>query len=140
RPEPADSLEQTWIGEGTPLGASKASLAAYRNRLERTPAEGDIEITVVCNDAAMDDERVVEASYGERADLPFDVTVAVALPPDESADVLATRPDFLYYIGGVDDEGFACADGRPDARQLDSAGGGAFQPNACQSYRQGMAL
>ncbi|GAA0467630.1 hypothetical protein MUK72_05800 [Halococcus dombrowskii] len=140
RPEPVDSLEQTWIGEGTPLGASKASLAAYRNRLERTPAEGDIEITVVCNDAAMDDERVVEASYGERADLPFDVTVAHDLTTDELADVLAARTDFLHYIGHVDDEGFACADGRLDARQLDSVGVDAFLLNACQSYRQGMAL
>ncbi|WP_256684541.1 hypothetical protein [Halococcus qingdaonensis] len=140
RPEPADSLEQTWIGEGTPLGASKASLAAYHNRLERTPAEGDIEITVVCNDAAMADERAVEASYGERADLPFDVTVAHDLTTDELADVLAARTDFLHYIGHVDDEGFACADGRLDARQLDSVGVDAFLLNACQSYRQGMAL
>jgi hypothetical protein len=140
RPEPADSLEQTWIGKGTPLGASKASLAAYRNRLERTPAEGDIEITVVCNDAAMDDERAVEASYGERADLPFDVTVAHDLTTDELADELSTRTDFLHYIGHVDDEGFACADGRLDARQLDSVGVDAFLLNACQSYRQGMVL
>ncbi|WP_256686396.1 hypothetical protein [Halococcus qingdaonensis] len=140
KPLRSDSLEQTWIGEGTPLGASKASLAAYRNRLERTPAEGDIEITVVCNDAAMDDERVVEASYGERADLPFDVTVAHDLTTDELADVLAARTDFLHYIGHVDDEGFACADGRLDARQLDSVGVDAFLLNACQSYRQGMAL
>jgi hypothetical protein len=140
RPEPADSLEQTWIGEGTPLGASKASLTAYRNRLERTPAEGDIEITVVCNDAAMDDERAVEASYGERADLPFDVTVAHDLTTDELADELAARTDFLHYIGHVDSEGFACTDGRLDARQLDSVGVDAFLLNACQSYRQGMAL
>ena len=140
RPEPADSLEQTWIGEGTPLGASKASLAAYRNRLERTPAEGDIEITVVCNDAAMDDERAVEASYGERADLPFDVTVAHDLTTDELADVLGARTDFLHYIGHVDGDGFACADGRLDARELDSVGVDAFLLNACQSYRQGMAL
>ncbi|EMA39335.1 hypothetical protein C448_14789 [Halococcus morrhuae DSM 1307] len=140
RPEPAESLEQTWIGEGTPLGASKASLAAYRNRLERTPAEGDIEITVVCNDAAMDDERAVGASYGERADLPFDVTVAHDLTTNELADVLATRTDFLHYIGHVDSEGFACADGRLDARRLDSVGVDAFLLNACQSYQQGIAL
>jgi hypothetical protein len=140
KPEPADSLEQTWIGEGTPLGASKASLAAYRNRLERTPAEGDIEITVVCNDAAMDDERAVEASYGDRADLPFDVTVEHELTTAEFADVLGARTDFLHYIGHVDSDGFACADGRLDARKLDSVGVDAFLLNACQSYRQGMAL
>lgn len=140
KPLRSESLEQTWIGEGTPLGASKASLAAYRNRLERTPAEGDIEITVVCNDAAMDDERAVEASYGERADLPFDVTVAHDLTTDELADVLAARTDFLHYIGHVDGDGFACADGRLDARELDSVGVDAFLLNACQSYRQGMAL
>uniref|UniRef100_UPI003EBDC63A hypothetical protein n=1 Tax=Halococcus sp. AFM35 TaxID=3421653 RepID=UPI003EBDC63A len=140
RPEPADSLEQTWVGAGTPLGASKASLSAYHNRLERAPAEGDIEITVVCNDRAMDDERAVEEMYGERADLPFDITVERDLTTAEFADVLGERTDFLHYIGHVDSEGFACADGRLDARQLDSVGVDAFLLNACQSYRQGMAL
>jgi hypothetical protein len=140
RPESDGSLEQTWIGTGTPLGASKASLTAYRNRLERTPAEGDIAITVVCNDAAMDDERAVEASYGDRADLPFDVTVARDLTTAEFADVLSGQMDFLHYIGHVDSRGFACADGRLDARELDSVGVDAFLLNACQSYRQGMAL
>jgi hypothetical protein len=140
RPEPADSLEQTWIGAGTPLGASKASLAAYHNRLERTPAEGDIEITVVCNDEAMDDERAVEASYGDRENLPFEVTVTRNLTTAEFADVLSERTDFLHYIGHVDSEGFACADGRLDARELDAVGVDAFLLNACQSYRQGMAL
>ena len=140
RAEPSDSLEQTWVGEGTPLGASKASLAAYRNRLERTPVVGDIAITVVCNDSEMDDERAVEASYGERADLPFEVSVERDLTTAEFADVLSHRTDFLHYIGHVDSEGFACADGRLDARELDSVGMDAFLLNACQSYRQGMAL
>jgi hypothetical protein len=140
KPPRSDSLEQTWIGPGTPLGASKASLAAYRNRLERTPAEGDIAITVVCNDAAMNDERAVEASYGDRADLPFDVTVEHGLTTDELADVISQRTDFLHYIGHVDSDGFACADGRLDARELDAVGVDAFLLNTCQSYRQGMAL
>uniref|UniRef100_UPI003EC02172 hypothetical protein n=1 Tax=Halococcus sp. AFM35 TaxID=3421653 RepID=UPI003EC02172 len=139
-PPRADSLEQTWIGAGTPLGASKASLSAYHNRLERTPAEGDIEITVVCNDRAMDDERAVEEMYGERADLPFDITVERDLTTTALEGAFSTRTDFLHYIGHVDSAGFACADGRLDARELDAVGVDAFLLNACQSYRQGMAL
>jgi len=140
-PETTDSLEAAWVGEGLPLGASKVSVEAYRNRLDRTPAEGDIDITVVCNDAGMDEERdLIEDAYGDRDELPFDVSLHRDLTTAELEELLSTRTDFLHYIGHVDEGGFECADGELDANTLDSVGVDAFLLNACQSYRQGMAL
>jgi hypothetical protein len=140
-PEATDSLEAAWVGEGLPLGASKVSVEAYRNRLDRTPADGDIAITVVCNDADMDQERdLIEDAYGDRDELPFDVSLHRDLTTAELEDLLSTRTDFLHYIGHVDEDGFECADGELDANTIDSVGVDAFLLNACQSYRQGMAL
>lgn len=141
QPETTDSLEQVWVGDETPLGASKATPTAFRNRLQRSPTQGDITITVVCNEEEMDEERdAIDSVYGSRNDLPFDVRVHRELTTDELAVALTTQTDFLHYIGHVDPDGFRCADGMFDARTLDSVGMDAFFLNACQSYEQGMAL
>lgn len=141
RPPPTDALETTWVGEGIPLGASKAMRAAYHNRLERPSNEGDIDIVVVCNDTEMDEERdIVRDVYGSREELPFDITAHRNLTTTELREVLAARTEFLHYIGHVDDEGFDCADGKLDATTLDSVNVDSFLLNACWSVDQGMAL
>ncbi|MFC7046461.1 hypothetical protein ACFQH6_14545 [Halobacteriaceae archaeon GCM10025711] len=141
QPDTTDSLEQVWIGDGTPIGASKALPDAYRHRLDRAPADGDIDITVVCNDAEMMEERdIVDRVYGSRKNLPFDVTIHRGLTKDELRDVLTAQNDFFHYIGHVDENGFECTDGTFDARTLDEVGVDAFFLNACSSYEQGLAL
>ncbi|WP_251343142.1 hypothetical protein [Haloplanus halophilus] len=141
QPETADSLEQSWVGEGAPIGASKATTAAFYNRLDRTPADGDIGITVVCNDSRMADERdVVDEVYGSREELPFDVSVHHDLTRQDLREVLSAESDLLHYIGHIDAAGFECADGKLDATTLERAGLDAFLLNACQSYEQGSAL
>jgi hypothetical protein len=141
KPEQTDSLEQAWVGDGTPVGASKASLQAYRNRLYRDPVEGDIGITVVCNDPRMAAEReAVDSVYGSRQELPFDVRTHYELTVDELHEVFTTETDFLHYIGHIDESGFQCADGTLDAREFDSVATDTFLLNACQSYEQGNHL
>jgi hypothetical protein len=141
QPETADSLEQSWVGEGAPIGASKATSRAFYNRLDRTPVDGDIGITVVCNDARMTDERdVVDEMYGSRSELPFDVRTHHDLTRADLRAVLSAEADLLHYIGHIDAEGFECADGKLDATTLVDAGMDAFLLNACQSYEQGSAL
>jgi hypothetical protein len=140
-PAETDSLESAWAGEGVPAGASKPTVSAFRNRLEREPAEGDVGIALVCNDAAMDDERdAVESVYGAREELPLSVNVHRNLTTDELREVLAGSQDFLHYIGHIDERGFECADGVLDAHSLTEVGVDAFLLNACQSYDQGTAL
>jgi hypothetical protein len=141
QPDPADSLEQVWAGDGCPVGASKAVAAGYRNRIARTPKTDDIDITVVCNDAEMTTELdSTDDIYGSRDAPSVTVTDRRALSTDELADVLRTDIDFLHYIGHIDADGFECRDGRLDVRTLDRVGVDAFLLNACRSYRQGLAM
>ncbi|MFB6137253.1 MAG: hypothetical protein ABEJ42_02785, partial [Halobacteriaceae archaeon] len=140
-PGERDSLELAWVAEGAPIGGSKPTVTAYRNGLEREPATGAIDITVVCNDPRMSEEEdTVSAVYGARDALPFDVEVHRQLTAEELRDVLAEPTDFLHYIGHIDGDGFECADGRLDAGSIDEVGVDAFLLNACQSYDQGMSL
>ncbi|MCL9815720.1 hypothetical protein [Natronocalculus amylovorans] len=141
QPETTDSLEQAWIGEETPIGASKPTLAAYQNRLDRAVMDGDISITVVCNDPQMVQEHaIVDAVYGSRADLPFEISLYQNLTCDGLRDVLVEDSDFLHYIGHIETDGFRCTDGLFDVRSLSTTGIDSFFLNACQSYDQGMAL
>ncbi|WP_129115819.1 hypothetical protein [Halegenticoccus tardaugens] len=141
QPAEANSIEQAWAGDDAPIGASKASVRAFRNRLGREASDGDIDITVVCNDPAMDEEGDLAAQvYGTRDDLPFDVRIHRNLSTEALRAVVETDGDFLHYIGHIDDAGFECADGRLDARGIDAVGVDAFFLNACSSYEQGMAL
>jgi len=140
-PTSADALEQAWVGDGAQYGSSKPTVQAYRNRLERTPVEDDIELTVVCNDPRMADERdLVETIYGSRSSLPFDVSVKRRLSVAQLRDVLGESVEFCHYIGHIDAGGFECTDGRLDASDLDTVGVDAFLLNACRSYEQGLEL
>ena len=141
QPERTESLEQAWVGDGTPLGASKVTAQAYRNRLDREPTEGAIEIAVICNDPEMDEERAdVDRVYGSRSELPFEVSVHHDLTTEGLAEILTSGTDFLHYIGHIEAGGFECRDGTLDASELESVGIGAFFLNGCASYEQGMAL
>lgn len=140
-PEATDSLEQAWIGEDIPVGASKLSLQAFQNRLDREPVDGDISITIVLNDSRMAEERdLVDRAYGDRENLPFDVSVFRDLTTAELREVLARESDFVHYIGHTEQDGFRCADGKLDAATLGSTGIDSFLLNACNSYEQGLHL
>ncbi len=140
-PTSTESLEQAWVGSETPMGASKATPQAYRNRLARERSSGAVSIAVVCNDPEMNEERdLIDDVYGEREELPFEVTPHRDLTREELRAVLETDVDFLHYIGHIEPDGFECADGRLDATTLEEVGVDAFLLNGCRSYDQGMAL
>lgn len=139
--ESTDTLGQAWIGEGVPIGASKLTTAAFENRFDREQTEGDIAITIVQNDARMDEERdMVDDVYGNREELPFEVDVRRDLTVAQLRETLQERTDFLHYIGHTDEEGLECADGKLDAETLEENGVGAFLLNSCNSYGQGLEL
>ncbi|MFB6138500.1 MAG: hypothetical protein ABEJ42_09240 [Halobacteriaceae archaeon] len=136
------SVEQERTDRRESVSTNEATLSAFYNRLDREPQTGPIDVTVICNDASMDAERrdVVEEVYGTREDLPLRVSLERSLTTADLRETLAESRDFLHYIGHIDGEGFACTDGRLDARTLDEVGVDAFLLNACRSYRQGRAL
>lgn len=139
-PGETDSYEVIWAADGMPVGATKASVAGYRNGLRHSPSE-EIGVTVVVNDAEMAEEGEVASDiYGDDAEFPLDVRVYQNLSTDALRTVLETDRDFLHYVGHIEADGFECADGRLDARELETVGVDAFFLNACASYEQGMAL
>ncbi len=141
-PEPTETAEHAWVGDGFPLGASKATPNSYRRRLTRDVSERtSIEITVVCNDDEMRDEDVVADLYGARDLLDFDVKVHYDLTRDQLVQVLSTPTNLLHYIGHVDERGMQCADGFLDVTSLDTdVAIESFLLNACRSFEQGQAL
>ncbi len=142
RPEPADTVEHAWVGEGVPLGANKATLDAYHRRLEAgTVEQSRISVLVVCNDEQMREEGNVADLYGLRDIVQFDIEVRYDLTREEMREVLGSGVDFLHYVGHVDERGMQCVDGHLDLREESvEVGVDAFLLNACQSYEQGEAL
>ena len=142
-PSETDSIEQAWVGDEIPVGASKAMIEAYRNRVTREAREGDINVVLVCNDEEMNNELdSVEGTYGSREEVPFDVTTyrKQDITRDRLALILESDIDFLHYIGHIDETGFQCRDGPLDAASVSSVGVDSFFLNACSSYDQGVEL
>jgi hypothetical protein len=141
QPDAEGTVEHAWIGDRIPIGASKLTQAAFENRLERDATDGDITITIVVNDPRMEAEGdVVDEAYGDRDELPFDVSVHRETTVDELREVLTQREGYLHYIGHTEHDGFECADGKLDAATLEETSVDAFLLNACNSYHQGLNL
>jgi len=141
RPADADSIEQTYVGEGVPVGASKMTEDSFRRRLTYEPTtDPQIRVAVVCNDERMADENVVSEIYGTRDWIQFDISFDEELTTGEMRTLLGSDVDFLHYIGHVDEEGIRCPDGYLDTQELDDVGVSAFLLNACDSYDQGYGL
>ncbi|RAW44638.1 caspase family protein [Halorubrum sp. 48-1-W] len=142
RPEPVETVEHAWVGDGVPLDANKATLDAYRRRLETdTVEQSRISVLVVCNDEQMREEGKVSELYGLRDMVQFDIEVRHDLTRAEMREVLASDVDFLHYVGHVDDRGMQCTDAYLDLTREDlRVSVSAFLLNACQSYEQGEAL
>lgn len=136
----ADTLEQAWVGEGTPVHGAKLHQAAFAHPAS-DPANGVIEIIVVCNDEQMREEwDAVSEIYGNRDDLRVDVTCEFDVPVDEFRDILAEDTDVVHYIGHIDGRGFDCPDGILDATTLTEVGATTVLLNGCRSYDQGIAV
>ncbi|WP_254544524.1 CHAT domain-containing protein [Halomarina pelagica] len=138
-PPPADSIEQAWIGDGYPVGASKPTAETCRRQLGGA-TDSPVRVVVVANDPEMVEERSVTDLYGLREHIAMDVVVHERTTVDELRELLARDEEFLHYVGHVDERGMQCLDGHLDARALDSVGVRAFILNACRSYEQGTAL
>jgi len=141
RPQPSDSIEQAYVGDGLPVGASKMTVDSYYRRLHFEPTtDTQTRVAVVCNDEEMTDENVVSDIYGTRDWIEFDISFEEQLTTTEMCDVLQSDVDFLHYIGHVDDDGIRCTDGYLDTRHLSDVNVSAFLLNACGSYEQGRGL
>ena len=138
-----EAVEHAWFGDGIPQQASKATLEAYRNQLEHREPVESIELLLVCNDARMIDEHdLLDGSYGNRSDLPFEIDSKFGVDADQLATLLTDGGyDFFHFIGHATENGLRCPDDEElDVRTLESVDVGVFFLNACRSYEQGLAL
>lgn len=137
-----DARHRVWVGDGVPINASKFVTAGYEHQVRRTPADRQrLRVTVVCNDTSMVSEAAAaETRYQPYTDQSIDVNVHERVSTAALAKLLRTDTDFLHFIGHATEDGLQCPDGRLDVRSLASVGFDQFLLNACQSYRQGIAL
>jgi hypothetical protein len=139
--DPAESLTQTYIGDGFPIGANKASRVSYeRQLLLRSAARDHIRVTVVCNDGEMTEEIGVGDHYGTRDLFEFDVGIEQNLTRSELRAVFESDADLVHYIGHVDSRGLQCADGYLDVDSITDVNVSTFILNGCRSFRQGERL
>ncbi|WP_226377469.1 hypothetical protein [Haloterrigena turkmenica] len=135
------TIKQDWDCLGTTSITGITPLSAFYNSIEQTPREDPIEIIVICNDSEMREElKAVNDIYGNRAELPFDVSIYYNTTVEQLRSVLSKEIDFFHFIGHIDDEGFQCTDGKLEITAVDETGVDAFFLNACQSHDQGLQL
>lgn len=137
----ADSVEQAWVGDGIPIGATKVVTGAFQNPNGHEEQDNDLRIAVVCNDEEMLTEgSAVAEVYGTREEVPFTVEIHRNLSTEELRKVLTGANDFLHYVGHIEEAGFECEDGYLDAANIEETCVDSFVLNACRSYWQGLAL
>ena len=135
-----DTAEVAWAGDETPERGSKLLVEAFE-RKRPEPKDVTIDVTVVCNDEEMREERdAVTERYGVHEMIPFDVKRHENVTAAELRDLFVDETDLLHYIGHIDGDGFECSDGRFDATTLDETGAKTVLLNACRSYDQGTEL
>nr|WP_256490513.1 hypothetical protein [Haladaptatus sp. AB643] len=139
-PDPVETIEQAWVGDGFPLGANKLTVQSLKRRFDYSaPTKSNISIRVVCNDTNMSGE-IVDDLYDFRKLVEYDVTIDYDCTVSELREIFETPTDLFHYIGHVDEGGFLCVDGHLDVQNLDNVAINAFFLNACSSYEQGMSL
>jgi hypothetical protein len=137
----SSSIEHTWIGREMPIGASKAILDSFKNRLNQTPTDGNIDIMIVVNDKKMSEEgTIVDDVYSSRNQIDLTTKLRHQLTTEELRAVLNQEYDFLHYIGHIDKAGFTCSDGQLDAADITKMNTSTFFLNACTSYQQAVEL
>lgn len=135
-----DALEQTWVGDGTPIRGTKLIREAFAHE-NPEPSDGSIDITVVCNDEQMREELdSVGEIYGSRDDLPVNVSSKFAVSTGELRDLLAEDHDVFHFIGHIDGTGFQCPDGILDAGTVEETNATTILLNGCRSHDQGVEL
>lgn len=134
-------IQQNWNCSGESNIKSTTPLTAFYNDIDRRAKEDPLEIEVICNDSSMSTELVTaHSAYGNRDELPFNVTIHHDLTKSQLKSRLICESDFTHYIGHIDENGFRCMDGHLDASIIRTVGSKVFFLNACHSYDQGLEL
>ncbi|WP_306055230.1 hypothetical protein [Natronococcus wangiae] len=139
--ESSATIQQSWKYDSSSEILCTIPLTAFYNKIDQTPKDNPLEIDIICNESNMREELVsIYGTYGDRDELPFNITIHHDLTTTELKKVLSRESDFVHYIGHIDQKGFRCSDGKLDASLLEAVETKAFFLNACHSYEQGLEL
>ncbi|MFB6118637.1 hypothetical protein [Halosegnis sp.] len=132
---------QSYVGDGFPIGANKASRMSYEQQLTaRADASSNAEVLVICNDPEMIAETDVEEAYASFELLPVITAVETDVSCAGLREAFSRDVDLLHYIGHVDSRGVQASDGFLDLAALETIGATAFILNGCRSFKQGSKL
>lgn len=138
----ADSLEHVFVGDASPIRASKTPVEAFEAKLDRVESRSDdLSIAIVLNDQRMYGEcEAVRACYRALEAAGAQVTVLEDIGVLALENVLTEDYDFFHYIGHVTARGIECSNGAFDTTTGDGYEIDSFILNGCRSYRQGEGL
>lgn len=138
RPAPSDAVEDLWVGQGAPVGATKALTPVDWNRFGRRPDPVREERTRSAAVLAPNpDEQAAAEAVAAAYDDP---SLVVGLTRDDLQRQLTKPRGIVHLVGDVDEAGFDCLDGPLDAGRLDAVCANAFVMDCCSVHGQATAL
>ena len=136
-----DSVEHVWFGDHVPIGATKGTIEAFKQKLTRPSKGPTLTIAVVSNDPGLVQEPdILEETYRGRGDLDYEIDTFVQTTTAELREILETPYDFFHYIGETSPTGIHGTDGTVDVRNIDDVAIEAFLIDANHSFEEALAL
>ena len=136
-----DSVEHVWFGDHVPIGATKGTIEAFGEKLQRGAKGPTLSIAVVSNDTGLVQEPdVLEETYRGRGDLDYEIETFVQTTTAELREILETPYDFFHYIGETSPTGIHGTDGTVDITSVQDIGIEAFLIDANHSFEEALAL
>jgi hypothetical protein len=138
-PSLRSASSQYWFSNGYPVDATKASVAAFENRVRFDIARGrKASVGIICNEGSMECETrdIVSEMAGRRCEVEVFRNVGVR----EFADVFAAGYHIVQYIGHCDANGFKCSDGYARASDIVENNTPMFFFNSCSCDSEAMRL
>lgn len=136
-----DSVEHVWFDDHVPVGATKGTLAAFRNTLDRTTYHDPIEIALVSGEErfAPHTERLEDA-YRLRSGFDYEFEVTTATDPAAIRPTLESPYDVLHFVGETTPGGLQTESGSLRFESLQTVGADVFILDADHSFEEALWL
>ncbi|MFB6134351.1 MAG: hypothetical protein ABEJ55_05130, partial [Halanaeroarchaeum sp.] len=136
-----DSVEHVWFDDHVPVGATKGTLPAVRNTLDRTTNHDPIEIALVSGEERFADlTHRLEEAYRLRSGFEYDFEVATADDPETVRSIVESPLDVLHFVGETTPGGLETGTGSLRFESLQSVGADVFIIDADHSFEEALWL
>ncbi|MFW5905343.1 MAG: hypothetical protein ACOCUO_00685 [archaeon] len=135
-----DSVEHVWFADHIPVGATKGTLPAFENALDRQASTPPIEIALVGSDDFQREDRLPEDAYGLRDEFQFDVHRFADVDANQLRSILTRDFDVLHFVGETRPDGFVTSDGILALSDLHQVEIGVFFLQSDHSFEEALWL